>query len=236
MTRTRLRTVLVLAGVVPALLALLLAVKVVAMLSHDRDGRAQFGDADYLAAADEFAANGSVNWFEPWIAPFDEGVALHADGDLQDALERYAVSLEDVPTEEECTVRINMALAHETLGDAAFEQGDGDEAAGWWQAGIDVLAEGGCPTDAGRDEDQTEDAAAVDQRLRDKLQRQQQQEQQDEQQQQQEEQQQTPEERREERQQERKERRLDERNDDAIEEQQDYEEDNRERDYSQYHW
>ncbi|MDZ5621901.1 hypothetical protein SFC88_13725 [Nocardioides sp. HM23] len=234
MTRTRLRMILVLAGIVPALVALLFAVKVVAMLSHDRDGRSQFEDTDYLGAADEFSANGSVNWFEPWISAFDEGAARHADGDLEGALERYATALEDVPVEEECTVRINIALADETLGDTAHEAGDADEAAGWWQAGIDALAEGDCPTDSGRGEDQTRDAAAVDQRLRDKLQQQQQQ--QEEQQQQQDDQEQTPEERRQQRQQERKERRLEERNEDAIEEEQDYEEDERDRDYSQYHW
>ena len=237
MTRTRLRMILVLAGVVPTLVALLFAVKVVAMLSHDRDGRGQFDDADYVSAADEFSANDSVNWFESWITAFDEGAARHADVDLEGALDRYLVALEDVPPEEECTVRINMALAHETLGDAALENGDADEATAWWQAGIDALAEGGCPTDSGRGKDQTEDAATVDRRLRDKLQQQQQQQQQDEQQQQQQDdEERTPEERREQREQERREERLEERNDDAVEEERDYEERNRDRDYSQYHW
>ncbi len=236
MTRTRLRMILVLAGILPTLVALLFAVKVVAMLSHDRDGRGQFDDADYLAAADEFSANDSVNWFEPWISAFDEGTARHAEGDLEGALERYAAALEDVPAEEECTVRINMALADETLGDTALEEGDADEATGWWQAGIDALAEGDCPTDSGRGQDQTQDAADVDQRLRDKLQQQQQQEEQQQQQQQQDDEEQTPEERREQREQERKERKLEERNNDAIEQEQDYEESNRDRDFSQYHW
>ena len=236
MTRPRLRMILVLAGILPTLVALLFAVKVVAMLSHDRDGRGQFDDAAYLAAADEFSANGSVNWFEPWIAAFDEGAARHADGDLEGAVDLYVEALEDVPAEEECTVRINLALADETLGDTALEEGDTDEATAWWQAGIDALAEGDCPIDSGRGQDQTDDAAAVDQRLRDKLQQQQQQQEQEQQQQQQDQQEQTPEERREQRQQERKERRLEERNDDAIEEKQDYEDSKRDRDYSQYHW
>lgn len=231
--RARLRRVLVLAGILPALVALVFAVKVVTMLSHDRDGRDAFDDGSFATSAEEFAANGSLNWFEPWITAFDEGTARHADGDLEDALEHYATALEDVPAEEECTVRINEALAHESLGDTAAEGGDADEATGHWQAGIDTLAEGGCPTDAGRGEDQTADAAAVDQRLRDKLAQQQQQQQEQEQQQ---DQPQTPEERQEQREQERKERELEERNDEAIEEEQDYEESNQERDYSQYHW
>jgi hypothetical protein len=228
-TRARLRIVLVLAGILPGLVALAFAAKAVTMLSHDRDGRGQFDDAAYVAAADEFAANSSLNWFEPWITAFDEGAARHADGDIEEALALYATALEDVPAEEECTVRINQALAYETLGDAALEEGDADEATGQWQAGIDTLAEGGCPSDSGRGQDQTEDAAAVDQRLRDKLQQQQdQQEQQQQQDEQQDEQEQ--------REQERKERELEERNDEAVEEKQDYDDSNRERDYSEYHW
>jgi len=232
-TRPRLRTALVLAGILPTLVALAFAAKVVTMLSHDRDGRGQFDGTDFVAAADEFDANDTLNWFEPWISAFDEGAARHADGDLEGALERYTTALEDVPVEEECTVRINAALAHETLGDTAAEDDDPDEAAAQWQAGIETLAEGGCPTDSGRGEDQTEDAAAVDQRLRNKLQQQQQQ--QDDQQDQQD-QQQTEQEQQEQRERERKDRELEERNDDAIEEKEDYEESNRDRDYSQYHW
>ena len=189
---SQLRMVLVLAGILPTLVAVAFAGKVVTMLSHDRDGRGRFDDAEYVAAADEFSANGSINWFESWVAAFDEGAARHADGDLEGALALYAVALEDVPAEEECTVRINSALAHETLGDAALEADEAEEATAQWQAGIDVLAEGDCPTDAGRGKEQTEDAAAVDQRLRDKLQQQQQQQQQDQQDQQQDDQQQTP--------------------------------------------
>lgn len=226
---------LVLAGLVPTLVAVLFAVKVVVMLSHDRDGRDRFADADFLGAADKFAANDTANWFEPWVAAFDEGAARHAAGDLDGALQRYADALEDVPDVEECTVRINIALADEALGDAALDAGDPAGAMAWWQAGIEALAEGGCPVDSGRGPQQTRDAAEVDRRLREK-QQQQQNEQEQDQQDQQDEQDLTPEERREQRQQERKERRLEERNDDAIEEEQDYEDSNRDRDYSQYHW
>ena len=220
--------VLILAGILPTLVALSFAIKVLTMLSHDRDGRGGFDDSNFLAAADEFSANSTLNWFEPWITAFDEGAARHADGDLEGALALYERALTDVPPEEECTVRINEALAHETLGDAALEDGDADEAAGHWQAGIDTLAEGGCPTDSGRGEDQTADAAAVDKRLREKLQQQQQDQQQQQQQDQQDQQDQ--------REQERKERQLEQRNDDAIEDEQDYQDSNRDRDYSRYHW
>ncbi|KAA1419076.1 hypothetical protein F0U44_11485 [Nocardioides humilatus] len=237
MTRARVRLVLVVAGIVPLVLALGFATKVLVMLSHDRDGRSSFTDGEYLAAAGEFSSNGSLNWFESWVSAFDEGAARHADGDLAGALVLYEKALADVPRKQECSVRINASLAHESLGDAAAEDSNTDEATAQYQAGIDVLAEGGCPTDAG-DQEQTDDAAAVDERLREKLEQQSEQSdkpdkngQQDPQDGQQDDGP-TPEERR----QQRKERRLEERNDDAIEEQQEYDDSNIDRDFSQYHW
>jgi hypothetical protein len=224
--RRRLRVALLLGGVLPALVAVAFLVKVAVMMSHDGDGRALFDEDEYAEAAGEFAANDRLNWFEPWIAPFDEGAARHADGELQAAIGLYDEALEDVPVGEECTVRINQALAYETLGDQAAEAADSELAMEQWQAGIATLAEGDCPLDSGRGEDQTRDAAAVDQRLRDKLERQQQQQQQQQQGQQQEQQEQ----------QDRQEERLERRNDEAIEEQQDYEDTYEDRDYSEYQW
>lgn len=171
MTRRPLRRLLLRVGAFPALVAIVLLVKVVTMMSNDQDGRDDFTVGDFGAAVDHFAANQTWNWFEPWIAPFDEGTAQHAQGGYDEAIARYDTALETVPDVEECTVRINQALAHEALGDAA--QGgtppNRDEAVQHWQAGIDTLAAGNCPTDSGRGEEQTEEAATVDERLRSKL-------------------------------------------------------------------
>lgn len=179
--RARLRRNLVLAGLLPALLALLFALEVALTSLNDSAGRDRFGAEAYDDAADQFADNRTVNLIEPWVAPFDEGAARHADGDLADAVESYEAALEDVPAEEACTVRVNLALAREGLGDAALEEGDSELAVEEWQAGVDVLADGRCPdpdADTARDEDQLADARAVDQRLRDKLAAQQSEEQQ----------------------------------------------------------
>lgn len=176
-----LRRILVTIGILPALVALVVLGKVVVMMSHDDDGRAAFGAADFAPAADHFGANRTWNWFEPWIAPFDRGTARHADGSYDEAIGLYEEALESVPGVEECTVRINLALAHEALGDLAAQDAppDPDLAAQHWQAGIDALAAGECPQDSGRGEEQTQDAADVDERLRQKLQEQQQQQDQD---------------------------------------------------------
>lgn len=168
--RRRLRRFLLLAGVLPALLVLAWSLKVGLTLHNNAGGREAFDRGDYNTAVAEFTDNQRLNWFESWIASFNEGATLHADGAWPDAITAYETALEDVPRRDECTVRINLALVHEAVGDALQEKRDTDGAIVEWQAGIDVLAIGKCPTDAGRGKDQTEDAATLDERLRDKVQ------------------------------------------------------------------
>jgi hypothetical protein len=181
MSRRPLRAALLVAGVVPALLAFVLLMKVAVMMGNDRAGREEFHSDDFTSAAERFEANRSWNWFEPWIAPFDQGAAVHADGDHTAAVDLYDEALRTVPEVEECTVRINQALAYEALGDIEAARRPGsDQAIEHWQAGIETLAAGECPVASGRGERQTEEAAEVDRRLREKLQ--QEQERQDEQQ------------------------------------------------------
>lgn len=168
--RSRLRRMLLLAGLLPALLVAAYALKVVLMLQANASGRDAFERGDADAAAADFAGTRRWNWLEPWVAPFDEGTADHARGRYDDAIASYRAALEDVPHRDECTVRINLALAHEAVGDAALEAGAAEDALAAFQAGIDALAAGDCPQASGRGEEQTADARAVDERLRQKLQ------------------------------------------------------------------
>lgn len=168
-SRPRLRRILLLAGLLPALLLAAYALKVTLMLQANASGRDAFDRGDLDGAAAEFAGTRKLNWFESWVAAFDEGTADHAQGRYADAITSYEAALEDVPHRDECTVRINLALAHEAVGDAALEAGATEDALAAFQAGIDVLAAGDCPRDSGRGEDQSADADAVDKRLREKL-------------------------------------------------------------------
>ncbi|TWG99763.1 hypothetical protein L615_002400000090 [Nocardioides sp. J9] len=165
----RRRMVLLVAGALPALVVAAYLLKVALMLQHNAAGRDAFDRGDYDGAAAEFFETRDLNWFEPWVAPFGQGASLHADGLLDDAVAAYGTALEDVPERDECTVRINLSLAHEAIGDARQGEGDLDGATAAYQEGIDVLAAGECPTDAGRGEEQAEDAEDVDERLREKL-------------------------------------------------------------------
>lgn len=168
--RARLRRALLVGGLLPALLVLGYVVKVGLMLQHNAAGRDAFELGDYDGSAAEFFETRDLNWFEPWIAPFDEGTGYHGDGLYDRAIDAYEDALEDVPQGDECTVRINLALAHEAVGDQRQTDEDLDGAIESWQAGIDVLAAGACPTDSGRGQEQSDDAAEVDRRLRDKVQ------------------------------------------------------------------
>jgi len=168
--RARLRRRLFLAGLVPLLVVLLVGLKVGLMLGHDRDGRAAFADGDYPGARSSFADNAGLNVLETWVAPFDEGTALLADEEYDAALGRLEAALDHVPDEERCTVLVNVALAHEGLGDAAVSQDqDLATATEQWEAGRAALASADCPTDAGRGEEQSATATAVDDRLAGKL-------------------------------------------------------------------
>jgi hypothetical protein len=178
MTRRR---ILNLVGLLPLLLVLLFSAKIALMLSHDHDGRGAFDGGRYDDAAAAFSGNRSVNVFESWVAAFDEGAARFADGDADGAVTAYRAALADVPTEEECTVRINLALAEEAIGDAKIKMPDRDAALAAWQAGVKALEDGDCPTHSGRGEDQTADAQAVDERLKQKIEQQQPQDQQQQQ-------------------------------------------------------
>lgn len=175
MTRhPRLRRTLLLAGVLPAILSLAFGLKVALMLQDNAGGRDAFDRGDYDGAQVAFADTRSLNWLESWIAPFDEGTAHHAAGEYDAAVPDYEAALEHVPHREECTVRINLALAHEAIGDQHAEEMDSEAAIDSWQTGVDVLAEGGCPDESGRGEEQTADAETLDERLRQKLQQEQQ--------------------------------------------------------------
>ncbi|WP_156388614.1 MULTISPECIES: hypothetical protein [unclassified Nocardioides] len=164
--RRRWRNRLFLLGIVPLLAALLFVTKVGMMLSAQADGQSAYDKDKFSKAAKAFGDNASLNVMEAWISPFNEGAAKQRDEDYDGALEKYDDALKDVPDDKECTVRINIALVHEVLGDTAAEKPDGEAALKSWQTGRDALAEADCPTDAG---ERTDDAKAVDERLRQKI-------------------------------------------------------------------
>jgi len=139
------------------------------MNHHDSAGQDAWDQRQGAAALEQYAANRSVNVMERWLAPYDAGDAAFLLTDYPRAITYYTEALDTVPHEHECTVRINLALADEKIGDAASSAGDRDGAEAAWKDGIATLDGGKCPTDAGQGERQSKDAATVKKRLEDKL-------------------------------------------------------------------
>ncbi|MDT0201115.1 tetratricopeptide repeat protein [Nocardioides sp. AE5] len=159
--RAHTRNILFAVGIVPAVLVLVFVTKVGLMLSAQAAGDSAYDDGDYTKAGEEFDANTGTNIFQSWIAHFNRGAALFQAEDHEGAIASFEKALANVPDDKECKVRINIALAHEAIGDGLVET-DPQGAIDRWQSGRDVLAEGECP-------DRDEDAKTVDERLKKKI-------------------------------------------------------------------
>ncbi len=138
--RLRRRRALYILGLIPSLLLLLVSLRIVLLLEHQRQAMSAYAQEDFDRARDHFAANRVLNPIEPWIAPFGEGAALYRLTDFDDAVEAFGTALETVPSEYECMVRLDLALTHEARGDASSADGHRAEALDAWQEGRKVLA------------------------------------------------------------------------------------------------
>lgn len=169
MSTPRTRRALLVAAALPIGVALVLIV-VVARMAYQQDrGNDHFAEGAFDAAVEAFTKAGDLNPLQDWVTAFNRGAARHAEGRYDEAVDAYTEALEGVGSEEECTVRINLALAHEALGDAAAQGDDRDTAVAEWEAGLRALRDGDCPSDAGRGPAQSAEAERVEERLERKL-------------------------------------------------------------------
>lgn len=167
--RARLRRWLYLAGLVPVALAFAFGLKVVVMGHHDRLGERAWSEDEPATAMEQWTGNRFLNVLQPWIAPFDTGNAAYGMRDWDRAVGDYRDALEKAPRKEQCTVRINLSLTQEAVGDEAAEGGDLGSARGAWSDALGTLNAGDCPTRAGRGKHQSEQAESQKQRLEQKL-------------------------------------------------------------------
>lgn len=116
------------ATALPALLCLLLAVKLLSLplLTAQAGGAHESGDGSGVQSAGWRL--GVVNIVERWRAPYVEGTGRSMSGDLEGgrSLLEAALARTSQP-EDDCTVRTNLVLTVEQQADAAGESGD-DEA------------------------------------------------------------------------------------------------------------
>jgi tetratricopeptide (TPR) repeat protein len=140
-------------GVVPAVLVLLLLLDVILQLDANHAGRSAYDDQKYADAEQAFLDAGGVDLPEGWVAPFNAGAAAYQDGRYADAVGHFETALDDVPEDRECTVRVDLALTHEALGDRLRLQGKPRQSLEEFHVGRSVLDGGGCADGEGKSVD-----------------------------------------------------------------------------------
>lgn len=83
-----------------------------------------------------------LNFFEPFKAPFNNGVGLSDNGQYPAARAEFEKALDLVTGLEECAVRINLSLTIEHLGDAKDKAGDAYAAKKLYDEAMLALLEG----------------------------------------------------------------------------------------------
>lgn len=126
--RLRRRKRLLLYSAPLCLIALAISLKFIGIAAFSGFAHANYQHNQFNAAANWLQPLHVANWFESYKAPFNHGNILFKKGDFHEAEEMYRKALETVPTEHECSVRINLALTLERLGDAAVQEKKLDDA------------------------------------------------------------------------------------------------------------
>jgi tetratricopeptide (TPR) repeat protein len=120
----------------------------------------------YESSAERWRSMQDETIIEPYIPWFNRGDASAAQEKYTDAIDDFERALELAPAEQKCTVRVNLALGWEKLGDAYAAGGFFQGAVLLYQAAEAVIAAGPeCtpPDQAG------EDLQQADKRVKEKI-------------------------------------------------------------------
>lgn len=126
--RLRRRKRLLLYSLPFCIVLLIAAVKFLSIPILSAVAQNQYNHGQYSHAGTSLSPLHIANWFESYKAPFNHGNSLYKKGDFAEAEQLFRKALESVPEEDECNVRINLALSIEAQADAAVENKDLNEA------------------------------------------------------------------------------------------------------------
>ena len=129
-------------GTLPLTLAALLFVgKILSMYAFAHQSITAYVADDFSGSESSARGQEFLNWFEPYKAPFNVGTALAGAEKLPEARGKLEESLDLATGLEVCSVRINLALVIERMGDAARADGDGAGAAALYGEALTVTTE-----------------------------------------------------------------------------------------------
>lgn len=145
--RLQRRKKMILWTIVPALILIVLAVRLLLLPVHMGQAQdAHRGDdgGGMVSAGDKL---GILNLVERWRAPFVTGTGRAMDGDLEGGRTDLETALARTKNDEDdCTVRTNLVLVVSQQADAAGEAGDADGEKALAEEGLALIEEGpeGC--------------------------------------------------------------------------------------------
>ncbi|WP_078281958.1 hypothetical protein [Mycobacteroides franklinii] len=170
--RKVLRRRLVALSVLPALLLLALAVKLIVMVSTGYAAQSHYLGYDSYSLRDDVRILQSWNIIDSYKAYFTEGDRYVLEGKLGEAETEFKESLTRVDPAKSCPVRINLEVVLETRGDLTSTDRKRDEAKRFWQEALVITREApaGCfDTTSEPDEEVRKRLNGTEQRLLDKL-------------------------------------------------------------------
>lgn len=156
------------------LAALLLVGKIASMYAFAHHSVSAYVTGDYAGSTQAAQGQQFWNWFEPHLAPFNEGTGLAASGNLPLAEAKFEEALSLASGMEVCDIRVNLALVLEWQGDAATSAREPARAAEFYDRAMTVTVE--TPEECGDPEAQEQtsdpqrDLADTLEQLKDRLQ------------------------------------------------------------------
>ncbi|SLF39531.1 Uncharacterised protein [Mycobacteroides abscessus subsp. abscessus] len=171
-SRKVLRRRLVALSVLPALLLLGFAVKLIVMVSTGYAAQSNYLAYDSYSLRDDVRILKSWNIINSYKAYFTEGDRYVLEGRLAEAETEFKESLKRVDPPESCPVRINLEVVLETRGDLKSADHKRDDAKKFWEEALAVTREApaGCfNTTSEPDEAVRKHLNETEQRLLDKL-------------------------------------------------------------------
>jgi uncharacterized membrane protein YgcG len=171
-SRKVLRRRLILFSVLPAVVLVAIAVKLVTMVVYGYSARSHYLSYDSYGLADDVQMLKSLNVIDSYKPYFAEGDRYLLEGKLADAESEFKKSLSLVNQKRSCPVRINLEVVLETLGDLRNADKHRDEAKPFWTEALKLTQEapGGCfDTKTEPDEERRKHLNETEQRLEDKL-------------------------------------------------------------------
>ena len=128
-------------GSLPLLLVAALFVgKIVSLYAFAYQSITAYVSGDYTGSVNAARGLDPANWFEPYKAPFDQGVGLAESGKLAAGQKKFEESLKLAHGLEVCAVRFNLALVLEREGDAAADTQDPTTALEFYAQALEINA------------------------------------------------------------------------------------------------